>query len=228
MASAFGTTYRFREPGTPGRVARWACLLSAAILSITGIVAIARGASDAEWQVRLFLPAEGSSAQPAFSTFYPGAIGTVVWVGSLAFLATAVCWLVWQARAHENVWAVPGLPAPTRTPGMAVIWWFIPFANLVMPYVCVRELATISAARAGSTPRRGLPGVWWALFLAAVGRERGRGRLAVGADRRSGGGRRRRGPRHHVRRRSLAGRVGDRCLAPLPCGRGARRSDGRR
>ena len=135
LASAFGTTYRF-ELGAPGRAARWACLASAAILSITGIVAITRGASDAEWQVRLFLPPEGSSAQPAFSTFYPGAIGTVVWIGSLAFLATAVCWLVWQARAHENVWAVPGLPAPTRTPGMAVIWWFIPFANLVMPYVC--------------------------------------------------------------------------------------------
>ncbi|HET6715376.1 MAG TPA: DUF4328 domain-containing protein [Actinomycetota bacterium] len=168
MASAFGTTYRFREPGAPGRAARWACLASAAILSITGIVAITRGASDAEWQVRLFLPPEGSSAQPAFSTFYPGAIGTVVWIGSLAFLATAVCWLVWQARAHENVWAVPGLPAPTRKPGMAVIWWFIPFANLVMPYVCVRELSTISAARAGSTPRRGLHVVWWALFLAAV------------------------------------------------------------
>ncbi len=168
MASAFGTTYRFREPGTPGRVARLACLSSAAILSVTGIVAIMRGASDSEWQVRLFLPPEGSSAQPAFSTFYPGAIGAVVWIGSLAFLATAVCWLVWQARAHENVWAVPGLPAPTHKPGMAVIWWFIPFANLVMPYVCVRELATISAARAGSTPRRALPGVWWALFLAAA------------------------------------------------------------
>lgn len=168
MASAFGTTYRFREPGAPGRAARWACLATAAILAITGIVAVTRGASDAEWQVRLFLPPEGSSAQPAVSTFYPGAIGAVVWIGSLAFLATAVCWLVWQVRAHENVWAVPGLPAPTRKPGMAVIWWFIPFANLVMPYVCVRELSTVSAARAGSTPRRGLPVVWWVLFLAAV------------------------------------------------------------
>lgn len=168
MASAFGTTYRFREPGAPGRAARWACLATAAILAITGIVAVTRAASDAEWQVRLFLPPEGSSAQPAVSTFYPGAIGAVVWVGSLAFLATAVCWLVWQVRAHENVWAVPGLPAPTHKPGMAVIWWFIPFANLVMPYVCVRELSTVSAARAGSTPRRGLPVVWWVLFLAAV------------------------------------------------------------
>jgi len=167
MASAFGTTYRFREPGTPGRVARWACLSSAAILSVTGIVAITRAVSDAEWQVRLFLPPEGSSAQPAFSTVYPGAIGAVVWVGSLAFLATAVCWLVWQARAYENLWAVPGPSVPTHKPGMAVIWWFIPFANLVMPYVCVRELATTSAARAGSTPRRALPRVWWALFLAA-------------------------------------------------------------
>ena len=167
MATAFGTTYRFREPGTPGRVARWTCLTSAGVLAVTGTVAIVRAATDAEWQIRLFLPPEGSSAQPVFSPFFPGAIGAIVWIGTLASLVTGVSWLVWQVRAHENLWAVPGVPAPTRKPGMAAIWWFIPFANLVMPYVCVRELRAISAARAGSTPRAGVLGLWWTLYLAA-------------------------------------------------------------
>lgn len=167
MATAFGTTYRFREPGVPGRVARWACLASSVILLATGIVALTRAASDAEWRVRLFLPPEGSSADPAFSSFYPGAMGAIVWIATFASIATALCWLVWQVRATENIWAVPGVPAPTRKPGMAAIWWFIPFANLVMPYVCVRELRAVSAARSGSAPRGGWLGVWWTLFLAA-------------------------------------------------------------
>jgi hypothetical protein len=138
-----------------------------------------------------------------------------------------VCWLVWQARAHENVWAVPGLPAPVRKPGMAVIWWFIPFANLVMPYVCVRELATISAARAGSTPRRGLPGVWWALFLAAVVASviAAAWPWVLIVARVADAGDEVLGTTYVVDLSPVALGSGS---APLPCGHGARRSGGRR
>ena len=87
----------------------------------------------------------------------------------------------------------------------------------------MRELSTISAARAGSTPRRGLPVVWWALFLAAVVASIVAAiwpwvlivaRVAEAGDQV-------RGTTYVV---DLAGRVGDRGLAPPPCGRGARRS----
>ncbi len=168
MATAFGTTYRFRPPGTPGRIARVACLATGGLLLVTGVVAIARAASGDAWVVRFVLPPEGSSAQPQISDVYPGAIETVVWLGTLAFIATAICWLVWQVRATENVWAVPGVPMATRKPGMAVLWWFIPFANLGMPYACVRELRAVSAARAGTQPRPAILPVWWLLFLAAA------------------------------------------------------------
>ena len=167
LASAFGTTYRFRA-GAPGRAARWACLASAAILSITGIVAITRGASDAEWQVRLFLPPRGRRPSRRSRPSIPAR--SARWCGSAALRSSRPPCAGSSGRRGPTRTSGPCpvfLPLPAR-PAWPWIWWFIPFANLVMPYVCVRELSTISAARAGSTPRRGLPVVWWALFLAAA------------------------------------------------------------
>jgi len=82
---------------------------------------------------------------------------------------TAVVWLIWQFRAHTNLRAL-GAAQLKYTPGWAVAWWFIPIANIVMPYLTMRELYKASDPAAGSVDwatrgGAGLLGMWWAARL---------------------------------------------------------------
>jgi hypothetical protein len=77
--------------------------------------------------------------------------------------------LIWQHGAHKRLQmlVVPGLQF---TPGWAVGWWFIPFANLFKPHQVMRELW--KASQPGSVGEgwkqakaHTLVGVWWWVFL---------------------------------------------------------------
>lgn len=88
------------------------------------------------------------------------------------FVAAIVFFLIWEFRAFKNL-------SPLRaqnsefTPGWAVGWWFIPFANLVKPYQAMSDLWTDSdpdfdaeggfLSNAVGAPR--IMGWWWALFI---------------------------------------------------------------
>jgi hypothetical protein len=86
---------------------------------------------------------------------------------SLAWLAiyavTTVVFLVfffmWLYRAVKNVRITSG---DSRSgPGMSVGWWFIPFANLVMPYLVLKDLWE----RARVTSDAPWVGVFWLLWI---------------------------------------------------------------
>ncbi len=66
-------------------------------------------------------------------------VKTVTIVGLAFVLVTGMVWLVWQHRSQANLHAVP-VRELEYTPGWAVGWWLIPFANLVKPFQTVREL----------------------------------------------------------------------------------------
>lgn len=91
-------------------------------------------------------------------------------IGGLAALAIAgVAWLVWQHRAHSNLTAL-GAGELRFTPGWAVGWWFVPFANLVRPAQVMSELTRASDPAYGAveqadrqTPRIVL--VWWLTWV---------------------------------------------------------------
>ena len=68
-----------------------------------------------------------------------GAVSAAAGIGSLVFVATVVLWCVWQHRAQQKAIVLAG-GGLRFTPGWAVGWWFIPFANLVKPFQTVREL----------------------------------------------------------------------------------------
>jgi hypothetical protein len=95
-----------------------------------------------------------------------GAIGVVV------FIATAITWLRWQYRAHANLTAL-GASSLRYTPGWAVGWWFIPFANFAQPYLTVRELHKASDPKAGAIEWKAgrtsllLP-LWWGAWLGSI------------------------------------------------------------
>jgi Ca2+/Na+ antiporter len=64
---------------------------------------------------------------------------SMTWVAHLPLLIiTAVFFLIWLYKATQNIEAL-GARAD-YTPGWAVGWWFIPFANLVMPYKVVKDV----------------------------------------------------------------------------------------
>lgn len=86
----------------------------------------------------------------------------------LLFLATGILWLFWQHRAHRNL-RLLGAGNLRFSPGWAVGWWFVPIANLGMPYLTVRELWTTSVPEPDGSRRARAPkiGWWWAAYLAA-------------------------------------------------------------
>jgi hypothetical protein len=76
----------------------------------------------------------------------------------------------WIFRAAWNVRHLAAT-VPTISPGMAVGWYFIPFASLVMPFRAMREiwqgslLADGSASSKDAAQRDGILRSWWALYL---------------------------------------------------------------
>jgi hypothetical protein len=92
----------------------------------------------------------------------------------VVFVATVVAYLMWIHRAYANLTAL-GNPKESLeySPGWAVGGFFIPFANLVVPYRVVREIWTKSDPSIRSEQdfmfsgpqTAGIIGLWWAFWL---------------------------------------------------------------
>lgn len=85
---------------------------------------------------------------------------------------TAIFFLIWVYRTYNNLSALKARDL-SFTPGWAVGWWFIPFANLVKPFQIVREIINESdpdldnetgfLRAASETPIE--VGFWWGTYL---------------------------------------------------------------
>jgi hypothetical protein len=89
-------------------------------------------------------------------------LGTV-----LVLLCTVIAFCVWIHRTNFALQRIRGL---TFTPGWAVGWWFVPFANLVKPYQVMVELWRASdpdgtGADWWLRPRSGVLPVWWGIWI---------------------------------------------------------------
>jgi len=99
-------------------------------------------------------------------------IGLVAILEILLRIATIIFFLIWEYRAFSNLSALKARDLEF-SPGWAVGWWFIPFANLVKPFQAVRELWNESDSdfdeetgflnTSPGTPE--IVGFWWAAFL---------------------------------------------------------------
>jgi Domain of unknown function (DUF4328) len=106
--------------------------------------------------------------------------GGGAWVGAsnvawaFSFLATAGLWLTWEVRAYENLAAVrrPEAGLPLRyTPSWAILWWFVPFANLGVPLSVAFELERRSRPDAHARARYLVGAVlwiWWLCLLISI------------------------------------------------------------
>jgi len=147
-------------------VARWlqAALASTAVAGV--VVAISGFARwrDSSFVIHLDPNGAGTGPLPAAGFGGGGNAGLSALSGALS-IATIVLWLIWQHRATSNLWAW-GLRDLRITPGWSIAWWFIPIADLWMPFVAVRELDRRS--RPADDARRNGTWVagWWAAYVA--------------------------------------------------------------
>jgi len=94
----------------------------------------------------------------------------VFYILDLLFLIpTAIAWCMWQNRAQWNLRAL-GVSNLRYSPAWVVGWWFVPFANIVMPFLTMRELWLGSQPEAGAVDWRmatttPLLGLWWGAWL---------------------------------------------------------------
>ncbi|WP_260583433.1 DUF4328 domain-containing protein [Sphingopyxis sp. PET50] len=84
----------------------------------------------------------------------------------LVTIATIVLFAMWIYRAAANV-AAADVAGFDYTPGWAVGWYFIPFANLVKPFTAMRQIWNASHGGTGNEldQGNGLLTVWWATWL---------------------------------------------------------------
>src|SRR5579885_27683 len=84
-------------------------------------------------------------------------------------LPALIVFLAWVYRASRNARAL-GAEGMKYTPGWSVGWFFVPFANLVLPYLVMREIWQASRAEPGlewrQSPISPVLGVWGVLRVA--------------------------------------------------------------
>jgi hypothetical protein len=104
----------------------------------------------------------------------PAAVGGGALVYGLARLVASIIFLMWVHGATRNLTALGAMNVPF-TPGWAVGWYFVPFANLVMGY---RVMATIWRESQPTTvdengtivkPKMAIVGWWWGFYLISSG-----------------------------------------------------------
>ncbi|MDO9364557.1 MAG: DUF4328 domain-containing protein [Sphingopyxis sp.] len=86
-------------------------------------------------------------------------------VSSLLAIITVIIFAMWIYRAAANVIAA-NVTGFDFTPGWAVGWYFVPFANLVQPFLAMRQIWNASHF-GGSDLDRGDPilTLWWTAWL---------------------------------------------------------------
>jgi len=93
------------------------------------------------------------------------AMGLTAILNLLVLAAALILVGLWIYRANANAHAIGG--ELTITPGWAVGWYFVPFANLVKPFQAMKE--TWLASHYGSEWDRGdatdLLNWWWGLWI---------------------------------------------------------------
>ena len=95
------------------------------------------------------------------------AVGLAYVAFFLVFVASVVVVAMWIHRAHANL-ADAGVDGLEFTPGWAVGWYFIPFANLFKPFQAMRELWAASHGERNQFdgPAPSEVRIWWTCWIA--------------------------------------------------------------
>jgi hypothetical protein len=88
---------------------------------------------------------------------------------NVVFLVSAIPILLWFYTAHANLRAA-GIKGLRRSPGWATASFFVPIANLYVPFTATRELANRSAGEPEEFADSSVDAVmsWWGCWVAAA------------------------------------------------------------
>jgi hypothetical protein len=148
------------EPGARTRAVRG---LGAAAAAAVGVVALI------DLLTAVAMPVTGGGlAHQALDTGDPQPLNYAAVIEAVlgviymvALVAAGVLVIIWLWRARKNLDAFPGAPRGMRA-GWAIGGWFIPFANLVIPFRVTATVARASLWRSKTPP---LVGWWWAMWI---------------------------------------------------------------
>jgi hypothetical protein len=83
----------------------------------------------------------------------------------LAYLVCGVAFIRWQRQMSRGLLLLDGAPLNPGV-GLSSWGWFIPFVNMVIPYLSLRQIARRTAPP-GQAPSVGLVRWWWFCWLTA-------------------------------------------------------------
>ena len=86
-------------------------------------------------------------------------VAVVFLISLLVTLGSFIAMLAWLSRSVDNSWYLLG-GNPEWSPGWSIGWWFIPFANIVMPLLVILDLNKRMARGIGSAGTA-LVIAWW-------------------------------------------------------------------
>jgi hypothetical protein len=146
---------------------RWAVVaqLSLAVCGLVAVLQFAEGVASMPLVdlVSGAVSADVAESEAALSRHVEWVDALGDWA-SLGTLVAAVAFIGWLARSVANVPALTGRRT-SRGPRGAVGWWFVPIANLWVPYTIVRDVHRRLEERHGPLPLAGALRAWWILWL---------------------------------------------------------------
>ena len=140
---------------TLDRRARWAIYAAWAVIACSVLMLLLE-----------LLEAAGLFDPTAAGTAGAAIYGLLALGYTVAFVSSVVLVAMWIHRAHANLHDL-GHEGLEFTPGWAVGWYFIPFANLVKPFQAMRELRNRSLGDDDGFNGATAPEltVWWATWI---------------------------------------------------------------
>lgn len=153
---------RFKNPGTLTRLVRLCVIASAVTAAITFFTTLSQRALLRQAE------AEGMSVDAAYAEM-PLHVLLAPLPQLLALLSCYVIIAFWIHRMAANTRSLVGAGKMEYTPGWAVGWFFIPFANLWKPYQAMKEVWALNAdggRRDAASAAGVLLPLWWFLWLA--------------------------------------------------------------
>jgi len=114
---------RFRSAATRARWLLWLLVANA----VGSIVAV----GISLWGKTLIGDFESGAATIADLDRFDSVHGLIGLAQTILFLAAGIAWLAWSSRTIDNEDAL-GIGPSKVGPLMAMVWWFVPLANLVM------------------------------------------------------------------------------------------------
>lgn len=149
-----------RKP-SPFRSARTRARLLVGLLAANVVLAIISAVISA-WGKVVFRDFEAGAAGIPDLDRWDAAFGLESTVGLATFVAAGFAWLAWSSRTVDNEDGL-GIGPSKVTPALAIAWWFLPIANLIMPYLVHREI--YQRYHQGLVVGTGIVTLWWLVYI---------------------------------------------------------------